>query len=116
MRSPTIGMSRCACSVSPPAWRASLHFQPRTTRPDGAGHDPSGPDHWRGPGVAVGVSVRARGLAGTAGGILTSFFINPKEDAKLKAMAVEMGQMWLLMGVSYRSDIDAESALKGLEG
>src|SRR5881296_3661569 len=44
-------------------------------------------------------------LAGTAVGILTSFF--PKEEANLKAMAVEAGQTRLLMGANYRSDIDA---------
>jgi membrane-associated phospholipid phosphatase len=44
-------------------------------------------------------------IAGTAVGILTSFF--PKEEANLKAMATELGQTRLLMGVNYRSDIDA---------
>src|SRR5689334_12599882 len=44
-------------------------------------------------------------LAGTAVGILTSFF--PKEEANLKAMATEVGQTRLLMGANYRSDIDA---------
>ena len=44
-------------------------------------------------------------LAGTAVGILTSFF--PKEEANLKAMAAEAGQTRLLMGANYRSDIDA---------
>jgi membrane-associated phospholipid phosphatase len=48
-------------------------------------------------------------LAGTAVGILTSFF--PKEEANLKAMATEVGQTRLLMGVNYRSDIDAGFAL-----
>src|SRR5437867_765739 len=44
-------------------------------------------------------------LAGTAVGILTSFF--PKEEANLKAMAAEVGKTQLLMGANYRSDIDA---------
>lgn len=44
-------------------------------------------------------------LAGTAVGILTSFF--PKEEANLKAMAAEVGKTRLLMGANYRSDIDA---------
>src|SRR6266581_6002482 len=44
-------------------------------------------------------------LAGTAVGILTSFF--PKEEVNLKAMAAEVGQTRLLMGANYRSDIDA---------
>jgi membrane-associated phospholipid phosphatase len=48
-------------------------------------------------------------LAGTAVGILTAFF--PKEEANLKAMATEVGQTRLLMGVNYRSDIDAGFAL-----
>jgi len=48
-------------------------------------------------------------LAGTAVGILTSFF--PKEEANLQAMAVEIGQTRLLMGANYRSDIDAGFAL-----
>jgi PAP2 superfamily len=48
-------------------------------------------------------------LAGTAVGILTSFF--PKEEANLKAMATEVGQTRLLMGANYRSDIDAGFAL-----
>jgi membrane-associated phospholipid phosphatase len=48
-------------------------------------------------------------LAGTAVGILTAFF--PKEEANLKAMAVEAGQTRLLMGANYRSDIDAGFAL-----
>jgi membrane-associated phospholipid phosphatase len=48
-------------------------------------------------------------LAGTAAGILTSFF--PKEEANLKAMAAELGQTRLLMGTNYRSDIDAGFAL-----
>src|SRR4030095_16822759 len=47
--------------------------------------------------------------AGTAAGILTSFF--PKEEANLKAMAAELGQTRLLMGTNYRSDIDAGFAL-----
>src|SRR5215472_10583755 len=48
-------------------------------------------------------------LAGTAVGILTSFF--PKEEANLKAMATELGQTRLLMGANYRSDIDVGFAL-----
>jgi membrane-associated phospholipid phosphatase len=48
-------------------------------------------------------------LAGTAVGILTSFF--PKEEANLKAMATELGQTRLLMGANYRSDIDSGFAL-----
>ena len=44
-------------------------------------------------------------LAGTAVGILTSFF--PKEEGNLKAMAAEVGRTRLLMGANYRSDIDA---------
>ena len=48
-------------------------------------------------------------LAGTAVGILTSFF--PKEEANLKAMATEVGRTRLLMGANYRSDIDAGFAL-----
>jgi membrane-associated phospholipid phosphatase len=48
-------------------------------------------------------------IAGTAVGILTAFF--PKEEANLKAMAAELGQTRLLMGVNYRSDIDAGLAL-----
>jgi membrane-associated phospholipid phosphatase len=48
-------------------------------------------------------------LAGTAVGILTSFF--PKEEANLQAMAAEAGQTRLLMGANYRSDIDAGLAL-----
>jgi membrane-associated phospholipid phosphatase len=48
-------------------------------------------------------------LAGTAVGILTSFF--PKEEATLQAMAAEVGQTRLLMGANYRSDIDAGFAL-----
>jgi membrane-associated phospholipid phosphatase len=44
-------------------------------------------------------------IAGTAVGILTSFF--PKEETNLKAMATEVGQTRLLMGANYRSDIDA---------
>src|SRR5262245_35173602 len=44
-------------------------------------------------------------IAGTAVGILTSFF--PKEEANLKAMATEVGQTRLLMGANYRSDIEA---------
>jgi hypothetical protein len=48
-------------------------------------------------------------LAGTAVSILTAFF--PKEEANLKAMAAEVGQTRLLMGVNYRSDIDAGFAL-----
>jgi hypothetical protein len=44
-------------------------------------------------------------LAGTAVGILTSFF--PKDEANLKAMAAEVGRTRLLMGANYRSDIDA---------
>jgi membrane-associated phospholipid phosphatase len=48
-------------------------------------------------------------LAGTAVGLLASFF--PKEEANLKAMAVELGQTRLLMGANYRSDIVAGFAL-----
>jgi membrane-associated phospholipid phosphatase len=48
-------------------------------------------------------------LAGTAVGILASFF--PKEEANLKAMAAEAGRTRLLMGANYRSDIDAGFAL-----
>ena len=48
-------------------------------------------------------------LAGTAVGILTSFF--PKEEANLKTMAAELGHTRLLMGANYRSDIDAGFAL-----
>ena len=48
-------------------------------------------------------------IAGTAVGILAAFF--PKEEANLKAMAAELGQTRLLMGVNYRSDIDAGLAL-----
>ncbi|MGH8066728.1 MAG: phosphatase PAP2 family protein [Candidatus Entotheonellia bacterium] len=48
-------------------------------------------------------------IAGTAVGILTAFF--PKEEANLKATAAELGQTRLLMGASYRSDIDAGFAL-----
>jgi membrane-associated phospholipid phosphatase len=48
-------------------------------------------------------------IAGTAVGILTSFF--PKEEANLKATAAELGQTRLLMGANYRSDIDAGFAL-----
>jgi membrane-associated phospholipid phosphatase len=44
-------------------------------------------------------------LAGTAVGILTSFF--PKEEGNLKAVAAEVGRTRLLMGANYRSDIDA---------
>src|SRR5262249_59618843 len=44
-------------------------------------------------------------IAGTAVGILTAFF--PKEEAKLQALAAEMGQTRLLLGANYRSDIDA---------
>jgi hypothetical protein len=48
-------------------------------------------------------------IAGTAVGLLTAFF--PKEEANLKATAAELGQTRLLMGVNYRSDIDAGFAL-----
>jgi membrane-associated phospholipid phosphatase len=48
-------------------------------------------------------------IAGTALGILTAFF--PKEEANLKATATELGQTRLLMGLNYRSDIDAGFAL-----
>jgi membrane-associated phospholipid phosphatase len=48
-------------------------------------------------------------IAGTAVGLLTAFF--PKEEANLKAMAAELGQTRLLMGVNYRSDLDAGFAL-----
>ncbi|HEY5870996.1 MAG TPA: phosphatase PAP2 family protein [Candidatus Tectomicrobia bacterium] len=48
-------------------------------------------------------------LAGTAVGILTTFF--PKEEANLKAAAAEVGQMRLLMGANYRGDLDAGFAL-----
>jgi len=39
-------------------------------------------------------------VAGTAVGILTAFF--PKEEARLKAMAAEVGQTRLLLGANYR--------------
>jgi hypothetical protein len=48
-------------------------------------------------------------IAGTAVGLLTAFF--PKAEANLKAMAAELGQTRLLMGVNYRSDVDAGFAL-----
>jgi membrane-associated phospholipid phosphatase len=48
-------------------------------------------------------------IAGTAVGILTSFF--PKEEANLKATAAELGQTRLLMGANYCSDLDAGFAL-----
>jgi membrane-associated phospholipid phosphatase len=48
-------------------------------------------------------------IAGAAVGVLTSFF--PKQEAKLKAMAAELGQTRLMMGANYRSDIDAGFAL-----
>jgi hypothetical protein len=48
-------------------------------------------------------------IAGTAVGILTAFF--PKEVANLRAAAAESGQTRLLMGVNYRSDVDAGFAL-----
>ena len=48
-------------------------------------------------------------IAATAVGVLTAFF--PKEEANLKATAAELGQTRLLMGVNYRSDIDAGFAL-----
>lgn len=48
-------------------------------------------------------------IAGTAVGLLTAFF--PKEEPNLKSMAAELGQTRLLMGVNYRSDIDAGFAL-----
>jgi membrane-associated phospholipid phosphatase len=48
-------------------------------------------------------------IAGTAVGVLTAFF--PRAEANLKAMATELGQTRLLMGVNYRSDIDAGFAL-----
>jgi hypothetical protein len=44
-------------------------------------------------------------IAGAAVGVLTAFF--PKEEAHLKAMAAELGQTRLLMGVNYRSDVEA---------
>jgi membrane-associated phospholipid phosphatase len=48
-------------------------------------------------------------IAGTAVGLLTAFF--PKEEPNLKAMAAELGQTRLQMGINYRSDIDAGFAL-----
>ncbi len=48
-------------------------------------------------------------IAGTAVGVLTAFF--PKEEANLKAIAAELEQTRLVMGVNYRSDLDAGLAL-----
>jgi len=48
-------------------------------------------------------------IAGTAVGVLTAFF--PQAAAHLKAMAAELGQTRLLMGVNYQSDIEAGYAL-----
>ena len=48
-------------------------------------------------------------IAGTATAILAAFF--PKEEANLKAMVDELGQTRLLMGVNYRSDLEAGLAL-----
>jgi len=48
-------------------------------------------------------------IASTAVGVLTAFF--PQEEAHLKARAAELGQTRLLMGVNYRSDVDAGHAL-----
>jgi membrane-associated phospholipid phosphatase len=48
-------------------------------------------------------------IAGTAVSVLTAFF--PKEEANLKAMAAELGQTRMLMGLNYRSDVEAGYAL-----
>jgi hypothetical protein len=44
-------------------------------------------------------------IAETAVGILTALY--PKEESNLKVTAAELGQTRLLVGVNYRSDIDA---------
>ena len=87
-------------------WAAKYQFNRKPPSQVARDVTPVVTDHRRGRGrPSHRIRPSTRRSRGRRSVFLTAFF--PKAEANLKAMAAELGQTRLLMGVNYRSDVDA---------